>query len=72
MIKIDGYRYKADEGCFIVRKVDDFVMGENICLGDNDSSENYYDKKYSQEEYEEFYNPNLNTLENKIKEKIGE
>lgn len=70
MIKIDGYRYKADEGCFIVRKIDDFVMGENICLGDNDSSENYYDKKYSQEEYEEFYNPNLNTLENKIKEKI--
>jgi hypothetical protein len=28
MNKIDDYRYEANEGCFIVRKEDGFIMGE--------------------------------------------
>lgn len=58
MIKVDNIRYKAEEGCFIVRKEDGFIMGEDICLGDNDSIDNYKDRQYTPEEYEEFYSPN--------------
>lgn len=47
--------YKAEEGCFIVRKADGFIMGENIDLGSADSINNYEDKKYTEEEYKEFY-----------------
>ena len=47
--------YKADEGCFIVRKKDNFIMGEDIDLGSADSIDNYEDKKYTEEEYKEFY-----------------
>ena len=36
MVKIDEYRYQADNGKFIVRKTDNFIMGEAICLGDTD------------------------------------
>ena len=55
MTQIDEYRYNANEGCFIVRKSDDFIMGESICLGDTDSIENYEDKEYTDESYEAFY-----------------
>ena len=55
MVKIDDYRYKANEGCFIIRKSDDFIMGESICLGDADSIDNYDDVEYTEESYEEFY-----------------
>lgn len=47
--------YKADEGCFIVRKADGFIMGEDIDLGSSDSIDNYEDKEYTDEEYNEFY-----------------
>lgn len=57
MIQIDKYRYKAEEGCFIVRKEDGFIMGEDICLGGDDVVENYFDYIYTPEEYEEFYHP---------------
>lgn len=46
--------YKADEGCFIVRKADGFIMGESIDLGSADSILNYEDKTYTEEEYNEF------------------
>ena len=48
--------YKADEGCFIVRKEDNFIMGEEIDLGSADSIENYEDQPYTEESYKEFYN----------------
>lgn len=47
--------YKANEGCFIVRKADGFIMGEDINLGSSDSIDNYEDKEYTDEEYNEFY-----------------
>jgi hypothetical protein len=47
--------YKADEGCFIVRKSDNFIMGEDIDLGSADSIENYEDEPYTEESYKEFY-----------------
>lgn len=47
--------YQAEEGCFIVRKSDGFVMGESIDLGSADSIDNYEDKEYTQEEHDEFY-----------------
>jgi len=47
--------YKAEEGCFIVRKSDNFIMGEDIDLGSADSIENYKDEPYTEESYREFY-----------------
>ena len=47
--------YKADEGCFIVRKEDNFIMGEYIDLGSADNIDNYKDEPYTEEEYKEFY-----------------
>jgi len=55
MVKIDEIRYKADEGCFIVRNNDNYIMGEDICLGSADSIENYHDEKYNDESYKAFY-----------------
>ena len=59
--------YKADEGCFIVRKSDNFIMGEEIDLGSADSIENYEDQPYTEESYKEFYN----NLGIKINERKG-
>ena len=56
MTKIDDYRYKAADGCFIVRKEDDLIMGEFVCLGNLDSIENYEDREYTEESYRDFYN----------------
>lgn len=47
--------YKAAEGCFIVRKSDGFIMGEEIDLGSADSIDNYEDKEYTEESYNAFY-----------------
>ena len=47
--------YKAAEGCFIVRKADGFIMGEDIDLGSADSIDNYEDKPYTEEERKAFY-----------------
>ena len=54
MINTERTVYKAEEGCFIVRKADGFIMGESIDLGSADSIENYEDKPYTQEEYDDF------------------
>ena len=55
MVKIDEYRYQADNGKFIVRKADNFIMGEAICLGDTDMIDNYTEIEYTEESYKEFY-----------------
>ena len=55
MVKIDEYRYQADNGKFIVRKTDNFIMGEAICLGDTDTVDNYTEVEYTEESYKEFY-----------------
>jgi hypothetical protein len=47
--------YKAEEGCFIVRKSDNFIMGEDIDLGSADNIDNYKDEPYTEESYKEFY-----------------
>lgn len=47
--------YKADEGCFIIRKSDNFIMGEEIVLGSADSIDNYEDRAYTEESYRQFY-----------------
>ena len=46
--------YIADEGCFIVRKADNFIMGETIDLGSEDDINNYIDEPYTKESYKEF------------------
>ena len=33
--------YKADEGCFIVRKADNFIVGNIIDVGNKDNIDNY-------------------------------
>ena len=72
MIQVDDIRYKAEEGCFIVRKFDGFIMGEDICLGGDDVADNYQDYKYTEEEYEEFYNPTKPSLHDAIYNKVQE
>ena len=44
MLTTDNRRYAADEGCFIVRKSDQKIMGEAIDLGSDDNIENYEDQ----------------------------
>lgn len=55
MKKINERFYEADEGCFIVRKEDDFIMGEAIDLGISDSIDNYKDVPFTEDSYKEFY-----------------
>lgn len=55
MLQKTETRYKADAGCFIVRKSDQVIMGEAIDLGSEDSIENYEDQPYTDESYREFY-----------------
>lgn len=50
-----GTKYIAEQGNFIVRKYDNFIMGEEIDLGINDKIKNYKEKAYTEEEYKEFY-----------------
>jgi hypothetical protein len=68
--------YKAEEGCFIVRKADGFIMGESIDLGSADSIDNYEDKEYTEEEYNEFNEKyGIKTIEKNIpsrRNKIGD
>ena len=72
MIQVDDIRYKAEEGCFIIRKLDGFIMGEDICLGGDDVVDNYQDYKYTEEEYEEFYNPNRVSFDEVMYNKLME
>ena len=55
MLQKTETRFIADEGCFIVRKSDQKIMGEAIDLGSADNIENYEDQAYTDESYREFY-----------------
>ena len=55
MKQISERIYEADAGCFIIRKADNFIMGESIDLGVSDSIDNYEDAPYTDESYKEFY-----------------
>jgi len=74
MKQITNTIYKADKGCFIVRIVDNFIMGEDIDLGSADSIDNYKDEPYTEESYRAFYEslgmeiPNKNNYEKEKKE----
>jgi len=54
-MKQEGINYTADKGNFIVRKRDNFIMGEDICLGTADSIDNYEEQPYTEESYRQFY-----------------
>lgn len=47
--------YIASDGNFIIRKSDNFIMGESIDLGSSDSIDNYAELPYTEESYKEFY-----------------
>lgn len=46
--------YKAEDGKLIVRKADDFIMGDAIDLGSADSIDNYEERDFTQDEINEF------------------
>jgi len=48
--------YKADDGKMIFRKSDGKIMGDGICLGDNDSIDNYEEREVIEEVREQFFN----------------
>ena len=50
-----GNIYKADEGKLIVRKIDDFIMGDAIDLGSADNIDNYEERAFSEEEINAFW-----------------
>ena len=47
--------YYAEEGKLIVRKADDFIMGDAICLGEYDSIDNYAEQDFTEEEIKVFF-----------------
>jgi hypothetical protein len=69
-MKQNNNLYSAEEGKLIVRKSDDFIMGDAIDLGSADSIENYEERDFTQEEIDAFYeslgieNPNKKFEEN--------
>jgi hypothetical protein len=54
-MKQEGRIYTADKGNFIVRKRDGFIMGDGICLGTQDTIDNYEEREFTKEEIEEFF-----------------
>lgn len=74
-MKQNKNHYVAKDGNFIVRKKDNFIMGKDIYLGENDSIDNYTEKPYTEESYAEFYkkygvkNVAENTSKSKAKNK---
>lgn len=54
-MKKEGNIYTADEGKLIVRKADDFIMGDAIDLGSADSIENYEERAFTEEEIAAFW-----------------
>lgn len=47
--------YEAEEGKFVVRISDGKIMGDDICLGDFDSIDNYREESYTKESRKEFF-----------------
>lgn len=47
--------YESDEGKMFVRISDNFIMGYGLCLGENDSIENYEEREFTEEQIAEFW-----------------
>ena len=47
--------YEADDGKMLVRKSDDKVIGDGICLGDNDDIGNYEEREFTDEQRAQFF-----------------
>ena len=47
--------YEADDGKLIVRISDGKIMGDGICLGDNDSIDNYEEREFTADERAAFW-----------------
>ena len=47
--------YEADEGKMFVRTADDKIIGDGICLGDNDNISNYEEREFTDEQREQFF-----------------
>lgn len=54
-MKQKGNIYTAEDGKLIVRKADDFIMGDAIDLGSADSIDNYEEREFTQDEINAFY-----------------
>lgn len=64
--------YTADEGKLIVRKADDFIMGDAIDLGSADSIENYEERAFTEEEINAFWESLGIDRDNKKEENLKE
>lgn len=51
----DKNKFYAEDGKLIVRKSDDFIMGDGIDLGSEDSIDNYEERVFSEEEANAFW-----------------
>ena len=47
--------YEADDGKMLVRKSDGKVIGDGICLGDNDDIGNYEEREFNDEQRAQFF-----------------
>ena len=47
--------YEADDGKMLVRKSDGKVIGDGICLGDNDGISNYEEREFTDEQRAQFF-----------------
>lgn len=47
--------YKADNGKMLVRVSDGKVIGDGICLGDNDDIGNYEEREFTEEQRAQFF-----------------
>lgn len=55
---VKGNIYVAEENMILVRKSDEIPVGKAIQLVSSDSIDNYYEREYTQEEYDELYKIN--------------
>ena len=53
--KENSRMYEADDGKMIVRKSDGKVIGDGICLGDNDDISNYEEREFDDEQRAQFF-----------------
>lgn len=47
--------YKADNGKMLVRVSDGKIIGDGICLGDNDNISNYKEREFTEEQRAQFF-----------------
>lgn len=47
--------YEADDGKMLVRVSDGKVVGDGICLGDNDDIGNYEEREFTEEQRAQFF-----------------